>query len=77
MRVTQVHVKDASSVREFAYREDKNGSHRPDMEDSKRAVIKITWRRMRLLERTSDCLRYWMGTEGLRCRSTAAVTLRR
>ena len=46
MRVTQIHVKDAGSVREFAYREDKNGSHRPDMEDSKGDVMKITWPRI-------------------------------
>lgn len=42
MRVTQLHVRDSRSVREFAYQEDKNGSCRPEMEDSNRDLMKIT-----------------------------------
>lgn len=34
MRVNQIHVKDAKSVKEYAYREDRNISYRPEMEDS-------------------------------------------
>jgi hypothetical protein len=42
MRVTQIHIRDARCVKEYAYQEDKNGSYRQDMEDCSPTFTQIT-----------------------------------
>ena len=45
MRVNRIFVRDAVSVREFAYLEEKNESHRQQMEDSTLYLIRLCRRR--------------------------------
>lgn len=46
MRVTQIHVRDARCVREYAYQEDKNSSCRQDMEDCTAPSLRLRGRRL-------------------------------
>jgi len=46
MRITNLFVKDAHSVQEYAYCEDKNSSYRQEMEDSIYFINRFcSWRR--------------------------------
>lgn len=56
MRVTQIHVRDAKSVREYAYREDRNISYRPEMEDSISFLTKITLWKIPSFIKIMDCM---------------------
>lgn len=63
MRVTQIHVRDSKSLREYAYHEDKNGSCRQDMEDSKFSITKTTLLKMRSLADRQVFSPFWMAME--------------
>ena len=41
MRITQIYVKDAVSVSEYAYSEDKNSPARHEMEDSTSSLSRL------------------------------------
>lgn len=47
MRVTQIHVKDAKTVAEYAYHEDRNLPCRQEMEDSSSHPRQTSWLRTR------------------------------
>jgi hypothetical protein len=73
MRVTQIHVRDALCVKEYAYQEDKNASCRQDMEDCTIFLTQITLLRMDCSMSTLDCLLSWMAMAETKWQSTQLV----
>lgn len=74
MRVTQIHVKDGKSVREYAYREDRNISYRPDMEDSKSLLTQIMLSKIPSSTNITDCMLSLTGMGAHRSQSFALFT---
>jgi hypothetical protein len=68
---TQFYLKNAVSVKEIGYHEDKNYPSRLNMEDCTDLQTQITCRSITSTETDQDFLEFLMGTEAARYHNTA------